>query len=644
MTERSAIQGQDARPGSPLGDLDLHLFAEGKHCRLHDKLGAHFATVRGKSGVHFAVWAPEAERVSVLGDFNGWDRRATPLEPRGQTGVWEGFVPGLERGERYKYHIASKHDGYAVDKADPFGIRHEMPPRTASIVWDLPYEWGDESWMRTRGERNALRAPIAIYEVHPGSWARVPEEGERFLNWRELAERLGPYVERMGYTHVELMPVMEHPFYGSWGYQVTGYFAPSSRHGTPQDFMAFVDSLHRRGIGVIVDWVPAHFPTDEHGLGYFDGTHLFEHADPRRGFHPDWNSFIFNYGRHEVRSFLLSSAHYWLERYHIDGLRVDGVASMLYRNYSREEGEWIPNEYGGTEDLEAIGFLREMNESVFREFPDVQTIAEESTAWPMVSRPTYVGGLGFGMKWDMGWMHDTLHYVAREPVYRKFHHNELTFRSIYAFNENFVLPLSHDEVVHGKGSLLGKMPGDQWQKFANLRALHAYMYAQPGKKMLFMGGEFGQWREWNHDQSLDWHLTHEPLHAGVQELVARLNRLYRDEPALHELDVDGRGFEWVDASDSEQSVIVFLRKSQRDDRILVAFNFTPEPRPNYRIGVDTPGLWRTLLDTDAGKFGGSGYRKVGVLEAKPEPWHGRPCSLNLTLPPLGALFLKAGSP
>jgi 1,4-alpha-glucan branching enzyme len=628
------------RPRSPIGKMDLHLFNEGTHMRLYEKLGAHPMTQDKREGVYFAVWAPDAEAVCVVGDFNGWERGSDPLHPRDASGIWEGFIAGVEEGATYKYHVRSRHGGYAADKADPFAFHAETPPHTGSKVWSLDYAWGDHAWMEARAARNSLSAPMSIYEVHLGSWRRDPYHPDRFLSYRDMAPMLADHVERLGFTHVELLPVMEHPFYGSWGYQVTGYFAPTSRHGTPQDFMFLVDTLHQRGIGVILDWVPAHFPTDEHGLGYFDGTHLFEHADRRRGFHPDWKSFIFNYGRLEVRSFLTSSALFWLRTYHADGLRVDGVASMLYLDYSREAGEWIPNEHGGRENLEAISLLRHVNESAYRELPDIQTIAEESTAWPMVSRPTYLGGLGFGLKWDMGWMHDTLKYMALDPVHRKYHHNEITFRAIYAFNENFVLPLSHDEVVHGKGSLVGKMPGDDWQKLANLRLLYAYMYATPGKKLLFMGGELAQWREWAHDHSLDWHLAEEALHRGVMDLVADLNREYRDVPALHHWDADARGFEWVDASDSEQSVLVFLRKGPApSDRVLVACNFTPLVRRNYRVGVDTPGAWREVLNSDATEYGGSGVGNWGRVETTPVPWHGRSLSINLTLPPLGVLYL-----
>ncbi|MFW6197247.1 MAG: 1,4-alpha-glucan branching protein GlgB [Myxococcota bacterium] len=645
--QRSAVPAQAAAPvpSSPVGEMDLHLFNEGTHAHLYDKLGAHLAEVGGDAGTHFAVWAPEAEAVSVFGDFNGWNKEANPLRARGHSGIWEGFIAGVGKGDTYKYHVRSRHGGYGVDKSDPYAFHTETPPKTGSKVWDLDYEWGDAEWMATRAAKSSLEAPMSIYEVHIGSWMRDPSDPERFLTYREVAPELADHVERMGFTHVEFMPLTEHPFYGSWGYQVSNYFAPSSRFGTPQDLMYLIDTLHRRGIGVIVDWVPAHFPTDEHGLGYFDGTHLYEHADPRRGFHPDWKSFIFNYGRLEVRSFLTSSAVFWLDRYHVDGLRVDGVASMLYLDYSREAGEWIPNEYGGRENLEAITLLRHVNERCYEEYPGIQTMAEESTAYPMVSRPTYLGGLGFGLKWDLGWMHDTLQYMRQEPIHRKYHHNEITFRSVYAFNENFVLPLSHDEVVHGKGSLIGKMPGDDWQKFANLRLLYSFMYASPGKKLLFMGGQLAQWREWNHDGSLDWHLLDHAPHRGIRDVLAQLNRLYVDEPALHEWDADARGFEWVDASDSEQSVLVFLRNGKQPaERILVACNFTPVVRRNYRIGVDERGAYRELFNSDASELGGSGVGNLGRVEVTPVPCHGRLFSVNLTLPPLGALFLKHEQP
>jgi 1,4-alpha-glucan branching enzyme len=638
-------ENQQGRPVSfevsLLTQDDLYLFNEGSHFRLYTKLGAHPLTVEGAQGTYFAVWAPNAEQVCVMGEFNNWDKGSHGLRPRGQSGIWDGFIPGVSQGTNYKYHVISRFNGYQADKSDPLAFYNEVSPRTGSIVWDLAYGWGDHEWMATRQPRNSLSAPIAIYEMHLGSWMRMPEEGHRYLTYRELAPKLADHVTRLGFTHVEFLPVMEHPFYGSWGYQTTGYYAPTSRYGTPQDLMYLIDYLHQRGIGVIMDWVPSHFPTDEHGLGYFDGTHLYEHADMRQGLHPDWNSFIFNYGRNEVRSFLLSSALFWLEKYHIDGLRVDAVASMLYLDYSRKEGEWIPNQYGGRENIEAIAFLRRFNEFVYKDFPDVQTFAEESTAWPMVSRPNYVGGLGFGMKWDMGWMHDTLSYMARDPIHRTYHHNLLTFRMLYAFMENFVLPLSHDEVVHGKGSLLGKMPGNDWQKFANLRLLYGYMYTQPGKKLLFMGSEFGQWREWHHEESLDWHLCQYPPHATLQRWIEDLNQLYRREPALHELDTHPTGFEWIDCNDALMSVVSCLRRGRStNDLILIVCNFTPVPRLNYRVGAPRGGFWREVLNGDAEDYGGGGYGNLGGIEATPIPCHGRPYSLNLTLPPLAVVFFK----
>jgi 1,4-alpha-glucan branching enzyme len=550
-SSRKVRRGPVPSDVSLLTEDDLYLFNEGTHFHLYEKFGAHPLTVEGVPGTYFAVWAPNAERVFVSGDFNSWSPDSHPLLCKGSSGIWEGFVPQVERGHRYKYHLISRESGRPIQKGDPFAFRWEVPPKTASIVWDLDYTWNDEEWMKGRRTQNALDAPLAIYEVHLGSWQRAAEEDRRFLTYEELAPRLIDHVRQMGFTHVELMPVMEHPFYGSWGYQVTGFFAPTSRYGSPQDLMSLIDALHQNGIGVILDWVPSHFPTDEHGLARFDGTHLYEHADSRQGLHLEWGSLVFNYGRHEVRSFLVSNAMYWLEKYHVDGLRVDAVASMLYLDYGRKEGEWIPNRYGGRENLEAVDFLRHFNKAVYARFPDVQTIAEESTAWPMVTRPTHLGGLGFGLKWDMGWMHDTLRYLGYDPVHRKYHHNEITFRSLYAFSENYVLPLSHDEVVHEKSSLLGKMPGDDWQKFANLRLLFGYMYAQPGKKFLFMGGEIGQWSEWNHESSLEWDLLAYPPHEGLRKWVADLNRMYRSEPALYELDCQTGGFEWVDGSDQE---------------------------------------------------------------------------------------------
>ena len=632
------------RPESLLSDWDLHLFNEGTHTRLWEKLGNHIVP----GGVMFGVWAPNAESVSVVGDFNGWNTDANRLHARGGSGLWEGFVPGLERGATYKYHIRSRHGGYSVNKADPMAVHQETPPATASKVWDLEYEWNDQEWMQNRRARNAFDAAMSIYEVHLGSWRRVSDDGGhtwRSMSYREIAQPLAEYVQRMNFTHVELMPPQEHPFYGSWGYQGTGYFAPTSRYGTPQDFKYLVDVLHQHNVGVIIDWVPSHFPSDEHGLGYFDGTHLYEHSDPRKGFQPDWGSLIFNYGRNEVRAFLTSSAMYWLDEYHADGLRVDAVASMLYLDYSRKAGEWIPNEFGGRENVEAIAFLRRANEDIYKAHPDVQVIAEESTAWPMVSRPTYVGGLGFGMKWDMGWMHDTLRYFSKDPVHRKFHHNDLTFRMMYAFTENFVLPLSHDEVVHGKGSLIGKMPGDEWRRMANLRLLFSHMYANPGKKLLFMGGELAQYREWNHDGSLDWHLLENPMHAGLNRWVEDLNKAYRDIPALHELDISPDGFEWIDCCDTENSIVTLMRKSRSrpEESVVVALNFTPMPRHNYQLGVPHGGHWREILNSDAPLYGGSGHGNLGGVDAAPIPLHGRRWSVTVTLPPLGAVFLMGSS-
>jgi 1,4-alpha-glucan branching enzyme len=626
---------------SLLTDNDLYLFNEGSHFQLPSKLGAHVVNHEGTSGTYFAVWAPDAERVLVIGDFNGWNKGSHRLQPKGQSGIWEGFFPGIGKGTLYKYHIVSRFNGYHVDKADPFSIFNEIPPKTASIVWDLDYQWGDQEWMATRRQRNGLDKPMAIYEMHVGSWRRVIGEGNRSLSYRELAAPLADHLQRLGYTHVEFLPIMDHPFFGSWGYQITGYFASSANYGTPQDLMYLIDILHQRGIGVIFDWVPSHFPADEHGLAFFDGTHLYEHADPRQGYHPEWNSYIFNYGRKEVQSFLISNALFWLDRYHIDGLRVDAVASMLYLDYARKEGEWIPNQYGGRENIEAINFLRRMNEEVYKRYPDVQTIAEESTAWPMVSRPNYLGGLGFGLKWDMGWMHDTLGYMSQDPIYRRYHHNKLTFRMIYAFHENFVLPLSHDEVVYGKGSLIGKMPGDDWQKFANLRALFGYMYAQPAKKLLFMGGEFGQWREWVHDGSLDWDLLNYPPHAGLQRWVQDLNRLYRSEPALHEMDCHPAGFEWIDCDDADSSAVTLIRKGKSSSTIiLVVCNFTPVPRYSYRLGSPRSGYWQEILNSDAGDYGGSNMGNLGGVETVPVPLHGRPYSLTITLPPLSVCFFR----
>ncbi|MGH9688382.1 MAG: 1,4-alpha-glucan branching protein GlgB [Candidatus Acidiferrales bacterium] len=630
---------------SLLTDSDLYLFNQGTHLRLYEKLGSHYLQHDGIEGAYFAVWAPNAARVFLMSDANRWSTSSIELRPRGSSGIWEVFVEGIAPGAAYKFHIVSREGNYRVDKADPFGSRYEIPPKTASIVSDSPYRWQDDEWMSTRGGRSSLQSPISIYEIHLGSWARVPGQENRFLAYREMAERLPKYVLERGFTHVEFLPVMEHPFYGSWGYQTTGYFAPTSRYGPPEDFMHLIDCLHQHGIAVILDWVPSHFPSDEHGLAYFDGTHLFEHADPRQGFHPDWNSYIFNYSRNEVRSFLLSSAMCWLDRFHADGLRVDAVASMLYLDYSRKPGEWIPNRFGGRENLDAISLLRKLNEEVYAAYPGVQVIAEESTAWPMVSRPLYVGGLGFGYKWDMGWMHDTLAYMSLDPIHRRFHHGALSFRAVYAFSENFVLPLSHDEVVHGKGSLVAKMPGDDWRKFANLRLLYAWMFAQPGKKLLFMGCEFGQWREWNHDQSLDWHLLDLPPHQGVRKWLDDLNRALRSEPALYEFDCDPAGFEWIDCNNSDESSVAFLRKGKSPGSEIVAiFNFTPVPRQSYRVGVPQDGLWREILNSDSQNYGGSGWGNFGGVHAVPIHAHGRRFSVELNLPPLGAIFFKPAGP
>jgi 1,4-alpha-glucan branching enzyme len=619
-----------------LSGHDLYLFREGTHSRLYEKLGAHVVA----DAVEFAVWAPNAASVAVIGDFNGWDPRRHPMSPS-DAGIWQLRVPGARQGSVYKYHVVSRHAGYSVDKSDPYAFRCETPPGTGSVAWDLAYEWHDDEWMRSRKKHNAMDAPWSVYEVHLGSWMRSPDNPAEVLGFRSLAPLLAQYARKLGFTHVELLPIMEHPFYGSWGYQTTGYFAPSSRYGTPQDFMWFVDHLHQAGIGVILDWVPSHFPWDRHGLGFFDGTHLYEHSDPRQGHHPDWASAIFNYGRNEVRAFLSSSAHFWLEKFHADGLRVDAVASMLYLDYGRKHGEWIPNRHGGRENLDAIEFLRFLNETLYRDFPDIQTIAEESTAWPQVSRPTYVGGLGFGMKWNMGWMHDTLNYFKRDPVYRKHHHDSLTFSLWYAFHENFVLPLSHDEVVHGKGSLIRRMPGDDWQQFANLRLLLGFMWAHPGKKLLFMGGEFGQRREWTHEDSLEWHVLRYPTHEGVQRWVSDLNRVYRQNDSLHARDFSAEGFRWVQRGDWEQSVLSFLRLG--DDGtppVLAVCNFTPVPRFNYRVGVPRGGYWREILNSDAGLYGGSGLGNCGGVDALPMPYEEYGHSLTLTLPPLAAVFLK----
>lgn len=620
---------------------DVYLFNEGNHFKLYEHLGAHITKQGRTKGTHFAVWAPNANYVSVVGNFNGWNKDSHPMSPQDSSGIWVLFIPGVGEGEVYKYHISSAKHHYLVDKADPFAFFAEQPPKTGSIISSLEYSWEDDTWMKGRKEKQTLSSPMSIYEVHLGSWKRVPEDNYRSLNYREMAHDLAQYVSEMGYTHVELLPIMEHPFDPSWGYQCTSYFAPTSRFGKPQDFMYLIDHLHKNGIGVILDWVPSHFPTDQHGLGYFDGTALYEHEDPKQGFHPDWTSNIFNYGRHEVRSFLISSALFWLEKYHIDGIRVDAVASMLYLDYSRKDGEWVPNIYGGNENLEGIYFLRKLNEEVYKAHPDVQMIAEESTAWPMVSKPTSIGGLGFGLKWDMGWMHDTLRFFSKESIHRKYHHQDLTFRQLYAWHENFVLPLSHDEVVHGKGGLLQKMAGDEWQRFANLRLLFGSMYAQPGKKLLFMGADIGQGNEWNHASSIEWHLLDFPFHQGIQRWLKDLNHLYKNEPALHVHDCHSHGFEWVDCSDSDQSIISLIRKGQNeDDMILVVGNFTPVPRYQYRIGSPLSGYWREILNSDAQDYQGSGVGNLGWVEATHESCHGKEYSLELTLPPLGILFMK----
>jgi 1,4-alpha-glucan branching enzyme len=636
----TAACGAVSASGSLQSEFDLFLFHEGTHCRLYEKMGAHLTRMDAVEGAHFSVWAPNADHVFVVGDFNLWNRESHPMRRTGSSGIWETFVPGVATGATYKYHIIAPYLTYRVDKADPFAFFNETAPGTASIVHDLEYAWGDQAWMDVRAWYNSRSSPISIYELHLGSWMRCTKN--RTLTYRELAPKLVDYVVRMGFTHVEFLPIMEHPFYGSWGYQITGYFAPSSRYGTPQDLMYLIDYLHQHEIGVILDWVPSHFPTDEYSLSFFDGTHLYEHADPRKGFHPHWNSSIFNYDYAEVRSFLLSSALFWLDVYHADGLRVDGVASMLYLDYGRKLGEWIPNQYGRKENMGAIRFLRDFNAAVDTDHPDVLAIAEESTAWPMVSRPSSVGGLGFSMKWDMGWMHDTLSYFSKDPRDRKRHHRELTFRSTYAFSENFVLALSHDEAVHGKGSLLGKMRGDDGQKFAQLRLLFGFMYAQPGKKLLFMGGEFGQRGEWHHDAELDWHLLKQPAHVNLQKWVEDLNSLYRSAPELHELDFDPAGFEWIDCNDSARSMLSFLRKGRStQDMVVVVCNFSSAAHTDYRVGVPRGGFWRELLNSDATPYGGSGRGNWGGVEAMAIHCHNRPYSLSLTVPSLSALFFKS---
>jgi 1,4-alpha-glucan branching enzyme len=627
-----------------VGELDIHLIAEGRHEQLWDRLGAHVREIDGVQGTSFAVWAPSAKTVAVVGDFNFWDGRIHPMRSLGPSGVWELFLPGVGAGAVYKYEIIAP-DGEVRLKADPVAFATELPPKTASIVHDPQHEWADAEWLAERGKSSALEGPMSIYEVHMGSWRLNPLEGNRSLSYRELADELSAYAHDMGFTHIELMPVMAHPFTGSWGYQVTGYFAPTPRFGSPDEFRAFVDRLHANGLGVILDWVPAHFPRDDFALARFDGTALYEHADPRRGAHPDWGTLVFNYGRHEVRNFLVANALFWLREYHADGIRVDAVASMLYLDYSREDGEWVPNEHGGNEDLDAVRFLKEFNEVVHGREAGVISAAEESTAWPGVSRPTYLGGLGFGFKWNMGWMHDTLAYFTQDPVYRRWHHHELTFSLVYAFTENFILPLSHDEVVHGKGSMLSKMPGDRWQKFANLRALYAYMWAHPGKKLLFMGQEFAQEAEWSHERSLDWHLLEQAEHAGVQSLVRDLNRAYKAEPALWEMDFDGNGFWWIEANAAEDNVLAFARRTKDSERIVIfAANLSPVPRHGYRLGLPRPGRWREALNTDSGYYGGSDQGNLGGVEAEGVAWHGQPFSAEFTLPPLGAVWLVPEAP
>ena len=623
-----------------LTDFDIHLFKDGKHYKLYEKLGAHAAEFQGKSGTYFAVWAPSARQVSVIGNFNYWTAGSNLLRPRwDESGIWEGFFEGIEKGEAYKYAIISQQEEY-LEKADPFGFYQEVAPRTASIIWDHQFEWKDGLYLEDRRKSAGSAKPMSVYEVHAGSWRRNPEEGNRSLTYREMIHELVPYVKAAGFTHVEFLPLMEHPFFGSWGYQITGYFASTSRYGEPQDLMALIDAFHQEGIGVILDWVPSHFPGDMHGLFRFDGSHLYEHADPRQGFHPDWSSYIYNYGRNEVRSFLISNALFWLDQFHIDGLRVDAVASMLYLDYSRRPGEWIPNRHGGNENLEAIQFLKELNIAVYGAHPDAITIAEESTAWPGISRPTFMGGLGFGQKWMMGWMHDTLVYLRKDPIHRKYHQNDITFSLMYAFTENFMLPLSHDEVVHGKGSLLSRMPGDEWQRFANLRLLFSYMYVHPGTKLIFMGGELGQFEEWNHDQSLRWDLLDRHLNKGMLQLISELNSLYKNEPALWKFAFEPQGFQWIDYSDRENSVMAFMRFSDRqEDQLVVVINFTPIVRFQYHIGVPQPGEWKEIFNNDDLRYGGSGVCN-GTLTTTGQPFHGQAQSLSLTLPPLALTIFK----
>ncbi len=625
-----------------LTDYDLYLIGEGSHYKKYDKLGAHMTEINGITGVHFAVWAPNAKVVSIIGDFNRWDNRRHPMRFIFQSGIWEIFIPGIGEGEIYKYDIKSRHQKYHTVKTDPYGFYFEYRPKSASIVYDInKYKWNDEKWMKNRSRKNWFESPVSIYEVHLGSWMRVPDEENRFLTYRELADTLIEYVRQMGYTHIELMPVSEHPLDASWGYQTIGYYAPTSRHGTPDDFMFFVDKCHQNNIGILLDWAPAHFPRDGHGLGFFDGTYLFEHQDPRKGEHKDWGTLIFNYGRNEVKNFLISNALFWLEKYHIDGLRVDAVASMLYLDYSRNEGEWAPNVYGGNENLEAVDFIKKFNEVTHQYFPGILTIAEESTAWPAVSRPVYLGGLGFDLKWNMGWMNDSLEYISKDPVHRRFQHNNLTFGLLYAFTENFILVLSHDEVVHGKSAMLSKMPGDMWQKFANLRLFYGYMFGHPGKKLLFMGGEFGQWDEWKETHSIDWHLTQYRPHKRLQKYVQDINRLYSNEPALYEIDFDYHGFEWIDFRDTDNSIISFIRRARNPiDHIVVVCNFTPVPRFEYRVGVPEKCFYRELLNSDSREYWGSNLGNAGGVHSEDKPWHGKKYSLEIALPPLSVLYFK----
>lgn len=626
---------------SLFSDFDIHLFREGKHYELYKKLGSHLIETNGQKGVYFAVWAPNAEYLSVIGDFNGWDKGANPLFNRwDSSGIWEGFIPNAQKGQTYKYYIKSN-NGAELEKGDPFAKMWEVPPKTASVIWDHEYKWKDSKWMKGRKKNNGLNQPISVYELHPGSWKRQDQAPHNSLSYREMIDELVPYVKDMGFTHVEFMPLMEHPFFGSWGYQIHGYFAPTSRFGTVQDLMALIEAFHKNDIGVIVDWVPSHYPGDAHGLYRFDGSALYEHEDPKEGFHPDWNSYIFNYGRNEVKSFLISSAHFWLDIFHLDGLRVDAVASMLYRDYSRKEGEWVPNKDGGRENYEAIEFMKDMNVSVYEKFPDVQTIAEESTSFNGVSKPVFAGGLGFGMKWMMGWMNDSLEYFKEDPLFRKYHHNKITFSLAYAFSENFMLPLSHDEVVHGKGALIERMPGDEWQKFANLRLLYSFMYTHPGTKLLFMGSEIGQTSEWRHDHSIHWHLLEHEPHKGVLESVKALNHLYRSEPALYENSFSEEGFEWIELNDSENSVLSYIRKGKKEKEMLVVLcNFTPAAQENYTVGVPSSKNWKEVYNSDEKKYWGSGFTNPDKIEASSEGMHGRPNSIRVKVPPLGMTILK----